>query len=91
MAPNFCLFNHLVNFTQHFLPSIPSVSIIYLWKLSQLTKPFIPDFFSFVRNCVPQISDINIAVGVSMTYFALTIFNVLLLLFFYEIVAYGMA
>ena len=46
---------------------------------------------SFVRNCVPQISGINIAESVSITFFTLTIFNVLLLLFFYEIVAYGMA
>ena len=45
----------------------------------------------FDRNCVPQINDINIARSVSLTFFAITIFNIFLLIFFYEIVAYGMA
>ena len=44
-----------------------------------------------MKNCVPQISGITIAESISITFFALTIFNVLLLLCFYEIVAYGMA
>ena len=44
-----------------------------------------------MRNCVPQISDINIATSVSITFFAFSIFDILLLAFFYEIVAYGMA
>ena len=44
----------------------------------------------FVRNCVPQISGINIDEGVSIAFFCLTIFNLILLIFFHQIVAYGM-
>ena len=44
-----------------------------------------------MKNCVPQISGITIAKSISMTYFALTIFNVLLLYLYYEVVAYGIA
>ena len=44
-----------------------------------------------MKNCVPQISGITIAESISITFFTLTIFNVLLLGCFYEIVAYGMA
>ena len=40
---------------------------------------------------MPQISGINIAESVSIIFFVFTIFNVLLLFCFYEIVAYGMA
>jgi len=40
---------------------------------------------------VPQVSGINIAESVSMTFFALTFFNVAMLIFFYEIVSYGMS
>ena len=53
------------------------------------SNPFL--FYRFVRNCVPQLSDITIAASVSMTYFAFTIFNLLLLGLVYEIVAYGMS
>lgn len=47
--------------------------------------------YRFVRNCVPQISGITISRSVSITFFALTIFNVLVLIFFYEIVSFGMS
>ena len=40
---------------------------------------------------MPQISGINIAESISITFFTLTLFNLLVLIFFYEIVAYGMA
>ena len=44
-----------------------------------------------MRNCVPQVSGITISESVSILFFALTIFNVLILIFFYEIVSYGMS
>lgn len=45
----------------------------------------------FIRNCVPQVSGINIAESISITFFTLTIFNVLVLIYFYEIVSYGIS
>ena len=65
-----------------------SVCLI-IWTVS--FSIFFLQYLAFVRNCVPQISGINIAESVSITFFSLTIFNILLLIFFYEIVAYGMA
>ena len=40
---------------------------------------------------MPQVSGINIAESISITFFVLTIFNVLVLIYFYEIVSYGMS
>ena len=40
---------------------------------------------------MPQVSGINIAESISITFFALTIFNVLILIYFYEIVSYGIS
>lgn len=65
-----------------------SVCLI-IWTVS--FSIFFLQYLAFVRNCVPQVSGIEISESVSITFFALTIFNVLLLIFFYEIVSYGMS
>ena len=90
MAQSVDLLDHLHRVYVHLLPLISGVSNKYplTCLCNGLTHPYL---YSFVRNCVPQISDINIATSVSITFFAFSIFDILLLAFFYEIVAYGMA